>query len=201
MEFKEILNKFGDQEAVLKELGTKILEKYPQSKNLVELFDELKAAVDSLSELKTKLDDALTEAETDQSLKLDLNSKVEASELYRGLSQSEKDKLTEYLVQNKADLADEATLLDYLVKDLETKDPKAIVGLIPKKVILDIGRETVEEGQPPLGDFDAYKNGMDFLLKEMADSESKKEFIQDLAKNTLTGDPAGVIRKFYKEAL
>lgn len=194
--FKELLNKFEQHEENLKLLGDEIVKRYPQSKRLVELSKELSTAVDALSELKTKLDEAINLAEQESALKLDLMDQINAAPLYSSLSDYEKDTLVEFLIANEGGVASEEELLSFIKDSYSKKEDSELIAEFPKKEILDLGRST----GPEMDEFEAYQTGLKILQDQLSGPESKQEIINDLASIVFKEAPGQVIRSFYAKA-
>lgn len=194
--FKDLLNKFGEHEENLKELGDEIVRRYPQSKRLVELSKELSAAVDALEELKTKLAEAIEMAEQETALKLDLQDQVGKSATYSKLSAGDQDKLLEYLIANKAGLATDEELASFVKESYSQKDDAGLIAEFPKAHILELGRSAVAEAD----EFEAYQAGLKALQGQLADPEGRASIVSDLASVVFKEAPEQIIRSFYSKA-
>lgn len=194
--FKNLLERFGEHEENLKELGDEIVKRYPQSKRLVELSKELSAAVDALDELKNKLEEAITMAEQETALKADLFDQVKASEVYSVLSDKDQDKLIEYLITNKAGLASAEELLKFVQDAYAQKDDAGLIAEFPKAHILELGKSLLPEAD----EFEAYQAGLKSLQGELSAPESRAEIVNDLASVQMKEAPEQVIRSFYSKA-
>lgn len=196
-DFRKLLDRFEDHEKNLKELGDALVQKYPQSKNLIELAQELGMAIDGLNALKTQLGEAIHEAESQTALLADLNDQMGKSEIYQTLSERDRKKLSDYLMQQKKGLAAEEELEAFIKKSLEQKSESELLSEFSKAHILELGQSVVEgEGN----EFEAYKAGTDILLEQFRDPAKKAEIVGDLAKILLKESPATAVKLFFSPA-
>jgi hypothetical protein len=196
-DFKKLLDRFEDHENNLKELGNALVLKYPQSKNLIELAQELGVAIEGLNALKTQLGQAIHEAESQSAMLSDLNDQMMKSEIYQLLSERDKKKLSEYLIQQKKGLATEEELEAFVKQSLEQKSETELLSEFSKAHILELGRSIVDgEGN----EFEAYKAGTDILIEQFRDPAKKTEIVNDLAKILLKESPATIVKLFFSPA-
>jgi hypothetical protein len=195
-DFQKMLDRFNEHESHLRELGDALVQRYPQSQNLIQLSQELGAAIDGLGALKTRLGDAIHEAESQTTLAADLKLKMDASPVYQQLTERDRAKLTEYLLANEAGLATDAELEAYVLRSLEQKSEAELLAEFSKAHILELGQAI----QPGVGEFDAYKFGTEALRKQFGDPQQKQEILADLAKVLLKESPGTVLKLFYAAA-
>lgn len=194
--FQNMLDRFGDHEKNLRELGDALVQEYPQSKNLIQLAQELGAAIDGLDALKTRLGEAIHEAESQTALFSDLQSQMTKSDIYQKLSDRDRQKLSEFLVQNGAGLATDEELTAFVKKSLEQKSEAELMAEFSKAHILELGQALIPDGN----EFDAYKEGMDAIKEQLRDPAKKAEIISDLAEILLKESPATVLRLYFPDA-
>ena len=195
-DFQKMLDRFEDHEANLRQLGDLLVQRYPQSHNLIQLAQELGTAIDGLDALKTRLGEAIHEAEGQAALSADIGSQMAASEIYQKLSERDRQKLAEYLLKNAAGLATLEELEAYVLRSLEQKKDSELLSEFSKAHIMELGQAIL----PDAGEFDAYKAGMDAIREQLADPTKKAEILADLAKVLLTESPATVLKLFYSAA-
>ena len=200
-DFQKLLDRFGEHEQNLRELGAALVQKYPQSKNLIQLSQELGAAIDGLDALRERLGEAIHEAESQTSLFADLDTQMAKSEVYQKLSDRDRKKLSEYLIQQGAGLATDEELKAFIKKSLEQKTEPELMSEFSKAHILELGQALLGEGTEGEGnEFDAYKAGLDAIRTQLQDPAKKEEIITDLAEVLLKESPATVVRLFFPDA-
>jgi hypothetical protein len=195
-DFQKMLDRFEDHEANLRQLGDLLVERYPQSHNLIQLAQELGTAIDGLAALKTRLGEAIHEAESQAALSADIAAQMAANALYQSLSERDRQKLVEYLLQNAAGLATQEELEAYVLRSLEQKSDAELLAEFSKAHILELGQAIL----PDATEFDAYKAGMDAIRQQLADPTKKADILADLAKVLLSESPATVVKLFYSAA-
>jgi len=195
-EFVRILDRFQDHERNLKELGNEVVKRYPQSSLLVELTDELHAALEGLGMLRLKLGDAIDQAEQEMALKSNLLMQMADSQNYSQLSNSEKDHLTEYLLSQERGLASDQELLDFSLESLTQAPEEDLLSAISKEDVISIGRIAY----PGADDFSAYDAGLSMVRESLSDPVKHDEIVLEIAKGDLKKDPAELIRLFYSGA-
>lgn len=195
-EFKKILEEIEAVTQTLHEVGGKIIEKYPQSKNLIELVGDLNIAVEGLKALKEKLAVSLAEAEQDTALKEDLKLQLSEKPLYQGLEEDEKRLLAEWLVQNKQGLATEEDLKNFIQEKFAEKDAKTILGEFNKPYIIKLGQQLFENAD----EFEAYAEGVKYLKERLESPEGKTEIIDRIGDEYLKTMPHRLIHLYYEDA-
>jgi hypothetical protein len=195
-DFKNLLDRFEDHEDNLKKLGDALVERYPQSKNLIQLSQELGSAIDGLGALKNRLSDAISEAEKQAALGADIADQMGKSEIYQNLSDRDRQKLSEYLVQNEAGLASDEELEAFVKKSLEQKSDQDLLAEFSKPHIMELGHALIPEAD----EFESYKEGSEALLQEIADPEKKAQLVNDLAKVLIKESPATIVKLFFNQA-
>lgn len=198
MEFQKVLAEIEAAQGRLREIGKQIIEKYPQSENLVDLATQLSQAVDGMDELREKLAASLQEAQELENLKQALLLQMNEQEIYREVPDDEKHLLSEYLIKNKAGLADEAALRAFVQKMFEPKSSKEIIGEFNKPFIIRMGRELATD--PAMDDFDAYSMGMKSLQEGLDNPEEKSKIIDRIADQYLKKMPHKLLHQFYGQA-
>ena len=199
-DFKKLLERFGEHEQNLKELGDALVIKYPQSKNLIQLSQELAVAIEGLNVLRGRLGEAIHEAESQTALGADLETQMTKSEIYQKLSDRDRKKLSEYLIQQGAGLATDEELLAFIKKSLDQKSEPELLSEFSKAHILELGQAIMEEGTSEGNEFDAYQAGMEAIRTQLQDPAKREEIISDLAEVLLKESPATVVRLFFPEA-
>lgn len=195
MKFKALVDKFRKAQEQIKELGTDIVEVYPNSERLVKMTDEIATAVQALDSLAEVLEEALQSAEQDEALYTDVMTQMKESKLYSELKPAEQKKLAEWLVQSKQGLASPEILTAYIEKTLGQKKDEDLIGMLPKAKIIERG-QTMSDGSDA---FDAYAAGMDAYKRDLAMDRPKA--VKELAKLWLSRGFEAIVREFYKEAL
>lgn len=195
-DFDKLLERFDQHKADLRELGDALVDRYPQSKNLVAFEQELSAAMDGLDALRERLGSAIQEAEQQNNLKKDIEQQMAASELYQRLGERDRNKLSEYLIQNSAGLVGEDEVRTFLAKAYEEKPEEDLLSDFSKPFILDLGKR---EGNID-NEFDAYREGLKLLKAKIADPEQKKELVDALSTDIMKENPASAIKIFYAKA-
>lgn len=195
MKFKALVEKFRKAQEQIKELGTDIVEVYPNSERLVKMTDEISTAVQALDSLAEVLEKALQDAEQDEALYSDLMSQIKDSALYSELKPAEQKKLAEWLVQSKQGLASPEVLVSYVEKTLTQKSEADLIGMLPKAKIVERG-QSMSDGSDA---FDAYSAGMEAYKRDF--QMDKPKAVKELAKIWLSRGFEAIAREFYKEAL
>lgn len=67
-QFSGLVEKFRKAQEEIRDLGTQIVEAYPNSARLVDMTSEIDSAVTALDVLATSLEDALQAAEQDEEI-------------------------------------------------------------------------------------------------------------------------------------
>lgn len=194
-EIKSILNKFNKTQEDLKAIATELVDKYPNSKRLVDMVTEINSALTALFTLENSLSEALTEAETDQKLLEDLLAQMEQADLYSNLTAEEQKNIAEYLVQNKQSLATPESLETYIQKNLMEKPSSNLISMYPKAWLVEKGKK-IDDGSDG---FDAYSAGLKDLKTKF--DEDKAKVVKELAKIWFEKDPEAMLHEFYAEAL
>jgi hypothetical protein len=194
--FSELVEKFREAQEKIRDLGTQIVEAYPNSPRLIEMSTEIDSAVTALDILATSLEDALQAAEQDDGLFKSLMEQIDQTEIYESIKPSEKKKIVEHLVQNKQRLADQEALMAYVEKSLSQKSSSDLIAMYPKAKILERGRAMDTENAEG---FDAYKNGLAAYQKDF--DADKATAVKELAKVWLSRGMDSIIREFYAGAL
>lgn len=195
-DFQKLLERFDEHKKNLRELGDALVEKYPQSKNLVGFEQELSSAIDGLDALRNRLGSAIQEAEQQNNLKIDIEQQMSGSELYKSLGERDRHKLSEYLIQNGAGLASDEEVRAFMAKSFEQKPEEDLLSDFSKPFILDLGKQQ----NPESNDFDAYREGLNLLKAKIADPEQKKELVEALATDIMKENPSSAIKIFYAKA-
>ena len=195
-EFHKILDQISGTQKTLQDVGNQIVERYPQSKNLVDLASDLSVAVEGLESLKTRLSESLAEAEQDNALKEDIKLQIADKPMYQSLPDDEKRLLAEWLVQNKQGLASEEQLKEFVQEKFANKDDKQIMGEFNKPYIINLGKELMTDAD----EFEAYAAGIDHLKQGLATPEGKKEIIDRIADEYLKTMPHRLIHMYYEDA-
>jgi len=191
---KEVLQRFQKIQQDITDLGTFLVDTYPQSETLLEFVSELGVANDALTELQTKLNEAMQNAGQDESVKKDLLMQMADSPAYAPLSDQQKNQLAEYLVQNKEGLADEETLKGYVERALSQKSSSDLIAMYPKVKIIERG-SSQDDGSDA---FDAYSEGLAIIQKDF--DEDKTKAVKDLAKLWEERGLDQVVKEFYAQA-
>jgi hypothetical protein len=197
-DFDKLLEKFDDHKQHLRELGDALVERYPQSKNLVKFEEELSAAIAGLDSLRERLAGAIQEAEQQNNLKIDIEQQMAASELFQSLGERDKHKLSEYLIQNGVGLAKEEEVRAFMAKSFEQKPEEDLLSDFSKAFILELGKQAEVSNEE--NEFDAYREGLKLLKAKIADPEQKKELVEALATDIMKENPASAIKIFYAKA-
>jgi hypothetical protein len=198
VEFEKVLNEISVSQDNLREIGKKIIEKYPQSENLVELATQLAQAVDGMDALREKLAISLQEAQEQQNLKEDLLRQISEKEIYNTMPKDEQNLLSEYLIKNKAGLADDKVLREYVHKMFEPKNSKQIIGEFNKPYIINLGKKLSTDES--VDEFDAYAMGMNYLKENLENPEGKAKIIDMIADEYLEKMPHRLLHQFYGQA-
>lgn len=198
MEFQKVLSEIEAAQGRLREIGKQIIEKYPQSENLVDLATQLSQAVDGMDELRDKLAASLQEAAELENLKQSILLQMNEQELYQGFPDDEKQLLSEYLIKNKAGLADEAALRAFVQKMFEPKSSKEIIGEFNKPYIINLGKKLATDES--VDEFDAYSLGMNYLREGLENPEEKKKIIDMISDEYLKKMPHRLLHQFYGQA-
>ena len=198
MEFQKVLSEIEAAQGRLREIGKQIIEKYPQSENLVDLATQLSQAVDGMDELRDKLAASLQEAAELENLKQSILLQMNEQELYQGFPEDEKQLLSEYLIKNKAGLADEAALRAFVQKMFEPKSSKEIIGEFNKPYIINLGKKLATDES--VDEFDAYSLGMNYLREGLENPEEKKKIIDMISDEYLKKMPHRLLHQFYGQA-
>lgn len=194
-QFSGLVEKFRKAQEEIRDLGTQIVEAYPNSARLVDMTSEIDSAVTALDVLATSLEDALQAAEQDEGLYKSLMEQIEQTDIYREIKPGEREKIAEHLVQNKQRLADLETLQAYVEKALSQKSSSDLIGMYPKTKIIERGRALDDGAQG----FDAYKEGLAAFQKDF--DADKVTAVKELAKVWMSRGIDSVIRQFYAGAL
>ena len=195
-DFIRILDRFQDHESNLKSLGNEVVQRYPQSALLVELTDELHAALEGLAALRLKLGEAIDQAESEMALKANFLMQMADSPYYSKLSEKEKDTLAEHLLSRENGLASEQELLDFSLESLTQRSEEELISEISKQDLMEIGKIST----PGADDFAAYDAGLAMVRDSLMDPGRHDEIVLEIAKSKLNQDPAGLIRLLYQDA-
>jgi hypothetical protein len=195
-DFQKLLERFDEHKKNLRELGDALVEKYPQSRNLVGFEQELSSAIDGLDALRERLGGAIQEAEQQNNLKLDIEQQMSGSDLYKSLGERDRHKLSEYLIQNGAGLASDEEVRAFMAKSFEQKPDEDLLSDFSKPFILDLGKQANADAN----EFDAYREGLKLLKAKIADPEQKKELVEALATDIMKENPSSAIKIFYAKA-
>lgn len=193
--FSSLIEKFKKARDEIKSLGDELLEKYPQSKRLVEMAEEIDVAVMALDGLHSGLEQVFQDAEQEESLKKEMLEQLDASELYKEFSKKEKEQIAEFSVQNKKPIADEPMLVAYVEKSLAQKPTSDLIAMYPKATLIERGQQLSDGSEG----FDAYSAGLDSLKKEF--DADKAKAVKELAKLWFAKGIEAVVKEFYSEAL
>jgi hypothetical protein len=196
--FENVLTEIEAAQGRLREIGKQIIEKYPQSENLVDLATQLSQAVDGMDDLRDKLAASLQEASEQEALKQALLTQMSEKEIYQGFPDDEKQLLSEYLIKNKAGLADEAALRAFVQKMFEPKSAKEIIGEFNKPYIINLGKKLATDES--VDEFDAYSIGMKYLQESLDNPEEKSKIIDKIADEYLKKMPHRLLHQFYGQA-
>jgi len=191
----EILNKFQKIQDELKNVGTQILDDYPQSPVLVNLVGELNIAKEALEALRDNLATAVETAERETTLKTDFLKQMQASEVYRKLDEEDRDKIAEYLIKNGTELADTETLMGYIKQALNQRQETELVSMFPKQLLIEKGKAAGGEQDG----FDAYSAGLTAFKQELA--QNRDQALNELANLWVQKGLERVAKEFYAEAL
>lgn len=193
--FSTLLKKFKDARDQIKEAGAEMVEKYPHTKLLVNMAQEVGVAGEALDHLIEEIEKALQSAEADEDLKKELTTQIKESPVYADFSDDERKKLAEHLVQTKQPLATEDTLTSYIQKSLDQKAVSDLVTMYPKALLVKKG-ESLNDGTKG---FDAYTAGLNAIKK--AFEADKAAGVKNLATLWLSQGMDKVAREYYKAAL
>jgi hypothetical protein len=193
--FESIIEKFRKAQEQIGHIGNDIVKSYPHSVALVEMAKEISTAVTALDQLATSLEEALQDAEQDDTLRKNLMEQIEDSEIYSKLEKEEREKLAEYLVHNKQPLASQDMLIGYVEKSLSQKAASDLLAMYPKAKIIERGKQ-LDDGSDA---FDAYQSGLESYRYDFDTDKTKA--VQELAKIWLSRGMDAIAREFYAEAL
>ena len=194
--FDTILKNFAEHETDLKKLGQDLVSKYPHSKNLLDLNQELLSAIAGLVGLRDKLSSAISEAEQQEALKTDLEEQMKAISYYSKMPKKDQDVLTEYLLNQGTGLAKPEELEAFVEQSLSQKSEQDLIAEFSKKHILDLG----EQIHPDANEFEAYNFGVDALRKQLQNPDTKKDIVQDLALVLIDESPESIAKLYYAKA-
>lgn len=197
-EFSKLLDQFKEHQDDLKNLGNQLVEKYPQSKTLLQLSRDLSSAIDGVDALRQKLQDTLEQADQESRLKKDLLDQMNQSDdLYDHLTPADRNKLAEFLLQNNTGLADRKQLMEFIQKAMAEKSNEDLIAEFTKDEIKELGQMQGTEGEDG---FDSYQSGVKLLTDRFNDPAKRTKMLEDLAEYKMDHKADEVLKSFFQKA-
>jgi hypothetical protein len=191
-----LISKLDGFKENLQSLAATILEKYPNSQNLVRYTDDIKAALEGLTSLHDGLQEALVQARGEESQSQDLKLQLDESPVLGKLPKDQKARLVEYLIKTNKGVAKPEELVRFMSDTLFANSDEDLLEEVPKKQLLELGREQ----NPASDEFEAYNSGRELLKQRLQDPATKKKYADYLAEQVVKIKPLDVAKLYYKDA-